>query len=181
MSTQFMISIMSQDRVGIIADVTGALKSLHGNLEDISQTVMKGYFTMILLATFPDDVEEDKLRQALHSVKGLSTFEIGVLQYKQVPETMTNPDDDLYVITAAGPDASGLVAAITEYLRLKRINIIDLSTKNENGTYTMMLLVSLPEATDVAKLKKGLQIAMEKHKLVIGIRHQAIFSKTNEI
>ena len=52
MSKPYMISVMSHDRVGIIADVTGAIKSLHGNLEDLSQTVMKGYFTMLLLATF---------------------------------------------------------------------------------------------------------------------------------
>ena len=45
----------------------------------------------------------------------------------------------------------------------------------------MMLLVKLPEGTDVAKLKKGLRIAMETVGLSVEIRHQAIFSKTNEI
>ena len=174
---------MSHDRVGIIADVTGAIKQLHGNLEDMSQTVMKGYFTMLLLADFPGDVNEEQLRTALHAVKGLSSFEIGLMPYEP-PKAVNQPETtnkDLYVITASGPDRVGLVAELTEYLRLKNINIIDLATRCEQNTYTMMLLVKLPDGTDVAKLKKGLQIAMEEFGLSVEIRHQAIFSKTNEI
>ncbi len=183
MSRPYVISVMSHDRVGIIADVTGAIKQLHGNLEDMSQTVMKGYFTMLLLADFPGDVNEKQLKAALHAVKGLSSFEIGLLPYEpptQDNQTLTN-SNDLYVITASGPDRVGLVAELTEYLRLKNINIIDLATRCEQSTYTMMLLVKLPDGTDVAKLKKGLQIAMETFGLSVEIRHQAIFSKTNEI
>ncbi len=183
MSKPYVISVMSHDRVGIIADVTGAIKQLHGNLEDMSQTVMKGYFTMLLLADFPGDVNEEQLRKALHAVKGLSSFEIGLLPYEP-PKDAPKPSatsDDLYVITASGPDRVGLVAELTEYLRLKDINIIDLATRCEQNTYIMMLLVKLPEGTDVAKLKKGLRIAMEVFGLSVEIRHQAIFSKTNEI
>ena len=183
MSKPYVISIMSHDRVGIIADVTGAIKQLHGNLEDMSQTVMKGYFTMLLLADFPGDVNEEQLKAALHAVKGLSSFEIGLLPYEPPKPSKQKPaaNDDLYVVTASGPDRVGLVAELTEYLRLKEINIIDLATRCEQSTYTMMLLVKLPEGTDVAKLKKGLRIAMETVGLSVEIRHQAIFSKTNEI
>lgn len=172
---------MSHDRVGIIADVTGAIKSLNGNLQDMSQTVMKGYFTMILMAEFPDGTQEDTLRKALHAVKGLSSFEIGVLPFIDDAAASTNAGNDNYVLTASGPDTVGLVAAISEYLKLKDINIVDLATKSENGIYTMMLLVHLPSDTDVAKLKKSLQIAMEEYGLTVELRHQAIFSKTNEI
>ena len=183
MSRPYVISVMSHDRVGIIADVTGAIKQLHGNLEDMSQTVLKGYFTMLLLADFPNDVNEEQLRAALHAVKGLSSFEIGLLPYEPPTHLPKKPErpDDLYVITASGPDRVGLVAELTEYLRLKEINIIDLATRSEQSTYIMMLLVKLPDGTDVAKLKKGLQIAMEEFGLSVEIRHQAIFSKTNEI
>lgn len=174
---------MSSDRVGIVADVTGAIKALHGNLDDMSQTVLKGYFTMILLAHFPDGTKEDTLRKALHAVKGLSTFEIGVLPYKAPEQIEPAPanGDHTYVLTASGPDKEGLVAAISEYLRLKNINIIDLATKNDHGTYIMMLLVNLSEGTDVGKLKRSLQIAMEEHGLTVELRHQAIFRKANEI
>ena len=64
MSIPYIISVMSHDRIGIIADVTAAIKTLHGNLEDLSQTVLRGYFSMILLARFPDGTTEDNLRKA---------------------------------------------------------------------------------------------------------------------
>ena len=183
MAIPYMISVMSHDRVGIIADVTGAIKSLHGNLEDLSQTVMKGYFTMLLLATFPDGTEEEALRKALHAVKGLSSFEIGVLPYENTDNAPDDHEDtsNLYILTATGPDDVGLVAALSSYLKLKQINIIDLASKNDQGNYIMMFLVKLPDGTNVGKLKRGLQIAMEKYGLTVELRHQAIFSKTNEI
>ena len=38
------------DRVGIVYSVTGALLDLGGNVLELSQTVMRGYFTIILAA-----------------------------------------------------------------------------------------------------------------------------------
>lgn len=182
MSIPFIISVMSHDKVGIVADVTCAVKSLNGNLDDISQTVMKGFFTMILLADFPDGTTEQHIRKALHAAKGLSQFEIGVLPYNPDYEhDNTDNGDNSYVLTASGRDNIGLVAAITAYLRLRDINIIDLATRRDSGVYTMMFLVNLPNGTDVAKLKKSLSLAMEPYGLNVELRHQALFRKANEI
>ena len=63
-NTSFVISVMEQDRVGIIADVSGIIKKLGGNLADVSQTVMRGYFTMILLADFTREVTAGEIRDA---------------------------------------------------------------------------------------------------------------------
>ncbi|MDD4097766.1 MAG: hypothetical protein PHC30_03255 [Lentisphaeria bacterium] len=183
MSIPYIISVMSHDRVGIIADVTAAIKTLHGNLEDLSQTVLRGYFSMILLARFPDGTTEDQLRQALHAVKDLAAFEIGIEPFDEnrPPAPPANAADNTYVLTASGPDNIGLVAALAEYLRQKNINIVDLATRRENDDYIMMFLVSLPPALDVAKLQHSLKIAMEAIGLEVGLRHRALFRHANEI
>ncbi|MDQ3249124.1 MAG: hypothetical protein M3Q45_07930, partial [Chloroflexota bacterium] len=67
-STQFVISIMSADRVGIIADVAGCLSLLQGDIADLRQSVLQGYFTMILLATFPPEVTADALKTQLSAI-----------------------------------------------------------------------------------------------------------------
>ncbi|MGI5923227.1 MAG: glycine cleavage system protein R [Lentisphaeria bacterium] len=182
MSTPYIITIMSHDRVGIVADVTHAIRSLQGNLEDMSQTVIRGYFTMILLAQFPDGMSEATLRNAFRDVSSLGDCEIGIKPF--IPDAdkhADNSSDNLYVLTAAGPDGIGLVDTLAEYLRQKNINIVDLSTKSINGQYTMMFVVSLPENTDVGKLKRSLQIAVEDVGLNVGLRHQALFRAANEI
>ena len=42
------ITVMGKDRVGIIASVSTLLSKLGINIEDISQTVLQGLFTMIM-------------------------------------------------------------------------------------------------------------------------------------
>jgi ACT domain-containing protein len=43
-----IVTVVGKDRVGIIADVCVELASYNINVLDISQTVMQGYFTMMM-------------------------------------------------------------------------------------------------------------------------------------
>ena len=43
-----IVTVVGKDRVGIIAAVCTLLASLNINVLDISQTVMQGYFTMMM-------------------------------------------------------------------------------------------------------------------------------------
>jgi len=43
-----IVTVVGKDRVGIIAEVCVALASYNVNVLDISQTVMQGYFTMMM-------------------------------------------------------------------------------------------------------------------------------------
>jgi len=43
-----IVTVVGKDRVGIIADVCVQLASFNINVLDISQTVMQGYFTMMM-------------------------------------------------------------------------------------------------------------------------------------
>lgn len=45
-----IVTVVGKDRVGIIAGVCNALASYNVNILDISQTVMEGYFTMMMAA-----------------------------------------------------------------------------------------------------------------------------------
>ncbi|NLN06061.1 MAG: ACT domain-containing protein [Firmicutes bacterium] len=52
-----IVSVLGQDRVGIIAGVSGILAENNINILDISQTTMQGIFTMILIA----DMEQSRI------------------------------------------------------------------------------------------------------------------------
>ena len=52
-----IVTVVGKDRVGIIAGVCVELASYNVNVLDISQTVMQGYFTMMMAV----DVTESKL------------------------------------------------------------------------------------------------------------------------
>ena len=44
-----IVTVVGKDRVGIIANVCTALANYNVNVLDISQTVMQGYFTMMMV------------------------------------------------------------------------------------------------------------------------------------
>ena len=179
---QFIISIMAEDRVGIVADVTDVIRQLGGNLADLSQTVLRGYFTMIVIATFPNDVTREKIREALEKLDPDHPFEIGLKTTSAhlVPE----PDvyaGDRYVLTAVGPDRIGLVAAVAGCLRQRHINIVDLTTRVADGMYTMILMLALPPDTDIPELKTDISDALAELGIQIQLQHYDIFRATNEV
>ena len=45
-----IVTVVGKDRVGIIANVCTSLAEYNVNVLDISQTVMQGYFTMMMAA-----------------------------------------------------------------------------------------------------------------------------------
>ena len=49
-----VVTVVGKDQVGIIANVCMALASYNINVLDISQTVMQGYFTMMMVVDVSD-------------------------------------------------------------------------------------------------------------------------------
>ena len=44
-----IITVIGKDQVGIMHMVSGVLKDLSVNIEDVTQTIMQEYFTMLML------------------------------------------------------------------------------------------------------------------------------------
>lgn len=53
-----VVTVVGRDKTGIIADISGALKSLNINIVDISQTVMQDFFTMIMMVDIEKATKE---------------------------------------------------------------------------------------------------------------------------
>lgn len=61
-----IITVIGQDKVGIVAAVANQLAKLNVNIIDISQTLMHGSFTMILMGEWDDQsVDFATVQQAL--------------------------------------------------------------------------------------------------------------------
>ncbi len=55
METRSILSVLGEDRVGIVAAVSAALASAGANIEDIRQTILSGMFSMTMLVTVNED------------------------------------------------------------------------------------------------------------------------------
>ena len=68
-SMKAIVTVLGRDRVGIIASVCALLSEYNINILDISQTLMQGYFTMIMLVDLAEcEMPFDMLSQHLRSV-----------------------------------------------------------------------------------------------------------------
>lgn len=55
MKTRAVLSVLGEDRVGIVAAIATALAENTVNIEDISQTIIDGIFSMTMLVTVDED------------------------------------------------------------------------------------------------------------------------------
>lgn len=182
---EFVISIMSRDRVGIVFEISKAISDLGGNIADIRQSVLCGYFTMILLASFPSKVNQRAIERKLAEVDAHSETAIDVMVKKveQAPAatTLESITENAYVLTATGPDQIGFVATVSSFCVKHNINILDLSTTVTDEGYAMILIIDLSRCGPIDAVRNDLQQFSQTAGLKIVLQHYDIFRAINEI
>ncbi len=64
-----VISVIGKDRVGIIAGVSTLLSENNINIKDISQTILDGIFTMIMMVDLQEhDIEKSDIIEKLNAL-----------------------------------------------------------------------------------------------------------------
>lgn len=69
-----VITVLGIDKTGIIYKVSKILYDMNVNIEDISQTVMQEYFTMLMLVSAPEHIHISNIVDAMKPLQeeGLS-------------------------------------------------------------------------------------------------------------
>ena len=181
---EFVISIMSRDRVGIVNEIASAISSMGGNIADIRQSVLCGYFTMILLAAFPSGVTQRDIHRKLAEVDARSetAIEAVVVKAEHGKESCSAPfPENAYVLTATGTDQIGFVATLTSFCVRHEINILDLSTTVSDGAYVMILIIDLTRSASIAQVRQDLKQFASETGLKVVLQHHHIFRAVNEI
>jgi glycine cleavage system transcriptional repressor len=152
------VTVVGQDRPGIVADVTGALADLHGNLEDSTMTLLRGHFAMVLLVH--SGAGASTIEAALHPlcVGGSLVINARVLGDPALSE-VSGPS---YALRVHGADRPGIVATVTAVVARHGANIVDLGTRLVDGLYVMTAELQLPRDASVVGLTAELQGAAEE-------------------
>jgi glycine cleavage system transcriptional repressor len=162
------VTVLGEDRPGIVADVTGALADLHGNLEDSTMTLLRGHFAMVLLVRTGAGVEavESALRHL--TADGSLVINARVLS-DSAPAPTPGPT---YALRVHGADRPGIVATITRVVAEHGGNIIDLGTRLGDDIYVLMAELQLPQASAAESLERDLRIVAGE--LGVGVALSAV-------
>ena len=147
------VTVIGQDRPGIIADATSALAELGGNLEDSTMTILQGNFTMVLLVSTTATL--DVVEAELAPLTGDGTLEVSVREMPEQRESAP-PDVTAYLLSVHGADRPGIVSEITGVVASAGGNITDLSTRLTGDLYVLVAEVDLPNAADLEALRARL-------------------------
>ena len=89
-----IVSVIGKDKKGIIAKVSTALYEMNINIEDISQTIMQDYFTMIMAVdTSECPLKFDGIVDKLNELGKQTHLEIHI-QLQSIFDSMHKIDTD---------------------------------------------------------------------------------------
>ena len=171
---------MALDRIGIVRDVSAALAELGGSITHISQTVMRGYFTLILSVEVPEARTQLEIRQAVERAGGVGEFEVNVRPFVEPPSAEPRTVEQ-FTLSLRGGDKAGLIARATAYLATKGINIEDVYAYVREGRALVLAQVCVPADLDVEELQTGLQDALSDFEVAAHLQHENIFKAITEV
>ena len=182
---KFIISVLGNDRPGIIAAVTRVLFENDFNIEDVSQTILQSQFSGIFIVTGPGHTVPASLCANLQQGTCDMNMHYHVKEMGPAPFTWTECDCECFVITTRGPDRKGLVAEITSVLAHHNVNVTQLQAVFrggvEPGKNIMIYEVDIPIDADMAKLRSDLKDKGSTLNLEVNFQHKNIFEAMNRV
>jgi glycine cleavage system transcriptional repressor len=177
---KYIISVIATDRVGIVYSVTGTVLDLGGNILELSQTVMRGYFTIILEVGFERPRPLKQLADAI--LERGKRFDLRVL-VTEVNEDNGVPrmsEGERFILTVLGDDAPGIIHGIAGCLAAHGVNIIDLHARVEGARFSMVMEALIPLDLTPGTIRAELERYGRDHKIEAYVQHENIFLATTE-
>ncbi len=164
--SQALLTVIGEDRPGIVAAVTQALYTANCSIGDASMMRLGGYFTIMQIIEYPYDL--GSVEMALDpAIKHLN------LRVHLDPISSVAPVADLpnTRVTVYGADHPGIVASVTGALASIGFNVIDLESESSGSTerplYVMVIQGHAPEG--VESVRKTLAPLRETEDIEIGV------------
>lgn len=144
------VTVIGEDRPRIVATVSRVLFDAGCNLEDVSSTILRGHFSMVLIVRVPAGSNADELQNRFDALASDLNLVISVRPVAEAPHHVAPPT---HMVSVYGADRPGIVYRITDRLAAAGVNITDLTSRvigpDEAPVYALMLEVAAPGAEDL--------------------------------
>ncbi|MGV1009239.1 MAG: glycine cleavage system protein R [Dermatophilaceae bacterium] len=149
------VTVLGDDRPGIVSEVTTALARLGANLEDSTMTLLRGHFAMVVLVRTRASTADVEAALAPVSASGQLTVDV-----RELAEAgPAAPPGEAWTLRVHGADRPGIVAGVTLVVAAHGANIVDLGTRLGGALYVLVAEVELPVGADPQALGADLEAA----------------------
>lgn len=178
----YVVNILSDDHPGIVAAASKAIHDAGGSIDTCSQTVVAGYFTLIMVVSFPEPTDQAKLRQAVADSAGTPDgFQVQIRPYEP-GRTPAGPNETGgFVLTAFGPPREDTILRFSRLLAHKSVNILDLYGDQTEQRFVLIGQLFVPPGTDVSMLQTDLEHLALDLGYTVRLQHENVFVATNQL
>jgi glycine cleavage system transcriptional repressor len=162
------VTVVGNDRPGIVAGVTRVLYDLGCNLEDVTSTILRGHFAMMLIVRPSKGVTPEAIEEGLGGVAtGLSL----VVSARAVDDAALDFTAPTHMVSVYGADRPGIVFRVAQLLSDQNVNVTDLTSRvigeESEPVYALMLEVAVPAdldlAASLAEVARELEVEVSVH------------------
>jgi glycine cleavage system transcriptional repressor len=176
----YIVTVTAADRVGIVYSVAGAVRDQDGNILELSQTVMRGYFTIILAVEFAQPREPRALAEIITERGRRFDLTVVVIEAPHERPVTLVPNGERFILTVLGDDHPGTIHGISGCLAAHGVNIVDLHARVDGRRFSLVMEAFLPPDLAPGTVRAELERFGRDHGLEAYVQHENIFLATTE-
>jgi glycine cleavage system transcriptional repressor len=156
----FIVSAVGRDRPGMAHALAQALFEANCNLEDTTMTRLSGEFAMILIVSPPAALSIEALQQKLSTLESSHGLWVSLRDIGDEPP-QSEKSQARFIVTAYGPDNTGLLARMARAFSEQNVNLTDVQTRvaSNGGVYIMLFEVEAPPTLSEPDLRAAIESA----------------------
>ncbi len=189
--SKIAVSILGIDCPGVVYLVSSTLSALECNIEEISQTILKGQFAAIFIAEKPDSLPEDKVHSGLVKAIDARDMSLSVIVRSLDEEAVYHGEPgEPFVITVDGEDGLNVVASFARIFSENKVNIENMKAlmpdlpegqPDAKLRAVQVFEISLPLSIDRTALRRTLEDRARDMGLRVSMQHRDIFEAVHRV
>lgn len=144
MARELIITMTAANRMGVLSAVTRAMSELGADLYEASQTVVRGYFTMIFSAKFPDNLTNEVICQHLSDAGRPFDIDVTVNDGPKAGYVDMNQQQVVHSIRVGGKNRPGLLKNLSTTMAKEQVDIVGMrAVQTAEEGFEMQMKVSV--------------------------------------
>ena len=180
-----VISVIGHDCPGVVYAISSALSKEKCNIEELSQTLLKGQFASIFIVSAPAGITAEDIQR----VVSLSLEERGMdltvssRTFDESSAFISGEGTEPFVVTVNGSDQPEIIAMISGILAEQKVNIENLKAIRMDNQADCVLVfeIALPLSINRNAFRQMLQAKARSAGLALSIQHQDIFEAIHRV